>query len=64
MVCDRSAPDMKFDRTIFDIVLAVRHGKRDPSGPDWTDSSDISALYPEMATEVRRVIYEVSSKLE
>jgi len=63
MVCDRPGPDMKFDRTIFDIVLAARHGKRDPSGPDWTDSSDIFALYTEMATEVRRIIYEVSSKV-
>jgi hypothetical protein len=63
MVCDRSAPDMKFDRTIFDVVLAVRHGKRDPSGPDWSDRTDIFALYTEIATEVRRIIYEVSSKV-
>ncbi len=63
MVSGCPSPDMKFDRTIFDIILAVRHGKRDPSGPEWTDRSDIFALYTEIATEVRRIIYEVSAKV-
>jgi hypothetical protein len=63
MVGDTPAPDMYFDRTIVDIVLAIRHARRDPSGPDWSDRSDIFALYPEIATEVRKIIYEVSDKV-
>ena len=63
MVSDSPSPDMKFDRTIFDIVLAVRHGKRDPSGPDWCDRTDIFALYSEIATEARKTIYEVAAKV-
>ena len=63
MVCDRPAPDMKFDRTIFDVVLAVRHRRRDPAGEDWTNRTEILALYNEMAAEVRRTIYEIAAKV-
>lgn len=60
MVCDRPTPDMKFDRHVIDVVVAVRHGKRDPAAPDWSDKSDFSGLYIDISKEVRRIIYDVS----
>lgn len=58
-VCDRPTPNMKYDRTIFDIVVAIHHGKRDPSGPEGSDRSDVITLLMEMQTDVRKIIYSV-----
>jgi hypothetical protein len=60
MTSDIPAPNMKFDRTLFYVAVAIRHRKREPSAPDWTDRTDIFALYSDIATEVRRTIYDVS----
>jgi hypothetical protein len=60
MVCDRSAPNMKYDRTIFDVIVAIWHGKRDPSGPEGSDRSDFASLLNLLITDVRQVIYAVA----
>jgi len=57
MVCDRPTPDMHWDRTILQIIVAVWHGKRDPTGPDLTDHSEAGALLGVLSEEVRSVIY-------
>lgn len=61
MVCDRPAPNMKFDRHVIEMMIAIRHGKRDPSGPDWTGRNDFAAVYDLISTEVRKIIYDVSA---
>jgi hypothetical protein len=61
MVCDRPTPNMKFDRHIIDVIIAIRHGKRDPSGPDWHDRDDFAAVYTEISSEVRKTIYDIAA---
>jgi hypothetical protein len=63
MVCNRPTPEMDFDRHIFDIVVAIRHAKRDPLGPEWTGRTEFAALYRDMSSVVRGVIYEVAAKV-
>ena len=60
MVCDRSAPNMKYDKTIFDVIIAIRYGKRDPAGPEGSDRTDLASLLNLLITDVRQVIYEVA----
>jgi hypothetical protein len=60
---NRSEPEMEFDRMIFDIVIAIRHEKRDPSGPVGSDRTDIVALMDEISGEVRRIINELAGKI-
>ncbi len=57
MVCDRPTPDMQWDQTILEIVVAIWHGKRDPSGPDWSSHTESGALIEEISAEVRHCIY-------
>jgi hypothetical protein len=61
LVCDRPTPNMKFDRHIVHVVVAIQHGKRDPSGPDGSDRDDFISIYDLISGEVRRVIYDVSA---
>jgi hypothetical protein len=56
MVCDRPTPDMDWDQTIFEIVIAVSHEKRDPLGPEFTGHTECGALFQEISTEVRTII--------
>lgn len=56
-------PEMKFDRHVLDVVVAIRHAKRDPLGPDWTGRTEFAALYREISSVVRGVIYEVVAKV-
>lgn len=60
---DRPTPDMKFDRTNFAVIVAVRHSKRDPSLPDGAERTDFGALLTALSAEVRQIIYEVSGKI-
>jgi hypothetical protein len=55
-VFSRPQPDMKYDRINLEMVVALWHGKLDPSAPPWTDRSDFSALLKVLADEVRAVI--------
>jgi hypothetical protein len=61
MVCDRPTPNMKFDRHIMDVVIAIRHAKRDPSSPLGSDRDEIVALYKVISAEVRKIIYDVAA---
>lgn len=61
--CDAPAPNMKFDRTIVETVIAIRHGKRHPSSPAGHDRSDFAALMDEISVEVRKIISEVSERM-
>jgi hypothetical protein len=63
MVSDTPSPGREFDKTEFTVVVALKHGKRDAEGPDWTDRTEVAAVYQEIATEVRRTIYTVSGKV-
>jgi hypothetical protein len=56
MVCDRSTPNMDWDQILVEVVIAIWHGKRDPSGPDWTDHTEWSAVFQAVSEEVRVVI--------
>jgi hypothetical protein len=56
-------PNMRYDRTELNVVAAIRHGKRDPADPPWTDRTDFSALYSALAGEVRQIVYDVSAKV-
>lgn len=60
---NRPTPDMKFDRTIFNVIVGIRHGKRDPSLPERADRSEFTALLNLLRAEVREIIYEVSGKV-
>lgn len=56
MICDRLTPNMEWDQTIAEIVIAIWHGKRDPTGPEWSDHTEIGALFEAISHEVRTVI--------
>jgi hypothetical protein len=63
MTFRRPTPNMRFDRTVFYAVVAMRHSKRDPAGPTGSDLTDFAALLNFLSTEVREIIYEVSAKV-
>jgi hypothetical protein len=58
---DAPAPDMKYDRINIDLSVAIWHGKRSVSDPDWASRSDASALLTLIFGEVRYVIDTVSA---
>jgi hypothetical protein len=60
---DRPTPNMKYDRTIFDVIIAIQHAKRDPSLPEGAGRTDFVALLDMLSAEVRIIMYEVSSKI-
>lgn len=53
---DRPTPNMKFDRFEFYIGVSLWHGKRDPSGPDGSDRTDVASLLALLNKEVREVV--------
>ncbi len=61
MVCDHPTPNMKYDRTVFDVVVAVWHGKIDPSKPDWQERNELPAVMDILIKEVRQVIYIIEA---
>lgn len=63
MLSEVPAPEAKFDRTNFDVIVAVRHGKRVPSMAEGSDRSDIVSIMKLLGGEVRKVIYEVAAKV-
>jgi hypothetical protein len=60
---NRPAPNMKFDRTNFAVIIAIRHDKRDLSLPDGAGRTDFVPLLNRLRAEVREIIYEVSAKV-
>jgi hypothetical protein len=62
MACNRSTPNMRFDRHIIDVIVAVWHSKRDPSATDDTGRTEVSALYSAISQETRRAIYEITMR--
>lgn len=59
-IFDAPNPDMKYDKTIIDIVVAVWHGKRDQADPPDSDRSDFAAILSMMIEEVELTIRIVS----
>jgi hypothetical protein len=57
MICDRPTPNMQWDQIILEVVIAIWHGKRDSSGPEWSTHTEFSALIGEISAEVRHCIY-------
>ena len=57
MICDRSAPNMRFDRTEMEIAVSISHGKRSPADPEGSDRSTLTGLLDILYTEVRAVVY-------
>lgn len=60
-VFGRPTPDMQYDRIIFDIIIALSHGKRVPSDPVFCERSEFIALLKVLIEEVKTVI-EVALK--
>ena len=60
---NRPTPNMKFDRTVIHVVIAMRHGKRDPATPTSYEWTDFLPLLNFLSAEVRQIIYEVSAKV-
>jgi hypothetical protein len=63
LTCNPPTPNMKFDQTIFKVVVSIRHGKRDPSGPAGSDRSEVVSILKLIHKEVRTVIYDVAAKI-
>jgi len=55
-VFERPTPDMQYDRIIFDVILALWHGKRDPSDSVFHERSDIVSLLQVLTDEVKTVV--------
>jgi hypothetical protein len=60
---NRPTPNMRFDRTIVHVVIAMRHSKRDPATPTSYEWTDFKPLLNFLSAEVRQIIYEVSAKV-
>jgi len=56
-------PNMRFDKTIVHIVMAMRHRKRDPATSTSYELTDFQPLLNFLSAEVRQIIYEVSTKV-
>ncbi len=55
-VFESPTPDMKYDRIVFDIVIALRHGKRHLSDPAFNERSEFIGLIHSIKDEVKSVI--------
>lgn len=63
ITCERSLPDMKFrEDNVFEIIIAIVHGKRDPAGPIGSDRSDVFSVITLLMNEARLVIDSLVSK--
>ena len=58
-------PNMHFDRRAeVSVIVAIWHGKREPTAPDWSGRSDVVSVLSLLRNEVREVIYTVSLKVK
>jgi hypothetical protein len=55
-IFERPTPDMQYDRIIFDVILALWHGKRDPSDSVFHERSDFISLLQILTDEVKTVV--------
>lgn len=55
-VFESPTPDMQYDRINFDVILALRHGKRDPSDSVFHERSAFISLLQILTDEVKTVI--------
>jgi hypothetical protein len=56
IVCDRPSPNMNWDRILLEIIIAMWHDKRDPSGPEYTCRDEVFALFDAISAEVRSIV--------
>jgi len=63
MAFKRPTPNMRFDKTIIHVVIAVRHRQRNPATPTSYEWTDFKPLLNFLSAEVRQIIYEVSAKV-
>lgn len=59
-IADRPAPNMEWDQTILDLVVAIRHGKRAPTDPEGSDRNSVLGILGFLNDEVRKVSYLVA----
>lgn len=59
-IADRPAPNMKWDQTILDLIVAIWHGKRSPSDPEGSDRNEVVAVLRELNDDVRKIIYQIA----
>jgi hypothetical protein len=62
-ICDPPTPNLKFDQTVIGVVVAIWHGKRDPSGPAGSDRNEVVSILSLLHKEVRNIIYDVSAAI-
>ena len=63
MTFSHPTSNVRFDITIFHLVIAMRHSKRDATTPVGGDLSDFSGLLSLLSEETRKIIYDVSAKV-
>lgn len=56
MLCDRPTPNMKWGKINLIIVVTLWHGKQEPSAPEHTGHTEVSALLDLVGDEVRTII--------
>jgi hypothetical protein len=61
---DSPTPDMKFKNVDIRFVIALWHGKRDPSGPTGSDRTDFAPLLVFLIKEVRDVVRIVADAVK
>jgi hypothetical protein len=57
-------PNMKFDKVEVDMIMALWHGKRDPSDPPSAERNECNTLLKLLVTEVRTVVDIVMSSVK
>jgi hypothetical protein len=58
---DSPAPDMKYDRIDLQLSVAIYHGKRSPTDPEWKARNDFSAVLKVIGNEVKYVIDRIAA---
>jgi len=56
MACDRPTPNMDWNKITVQIIIALWHEKREPSGPEYTARTEIFSLFDVLSDEVRAII--------
>ena len=57
MTCDRPTPNMKWGKINLTIIVTIWHGKREPTAPEHTGQTEVSALLELLGEEVRSIIH-------
>jgi hypothetical protein len=59
-IADRPAPNMEWDQTILDLIVAIWHGKRSPTDPEGSDRNEVISVLKDIGDDVRKVVYQVA----